>query len=158
MNDIKGSVGLYIIGGSPTIEYLDLIKKYNLRNVHFIDFQSKKALNNYYLVADIFILPTREDIWGLVINEAMAAGLPVITTNKCVAGLELIEDGKNGFIIPVDNAIELSKKITILVKSKELREQMGKISLEIIKNFTIEKMVERHLDILKSLMSSNIKG
>ena len=46
-------------------------------------------------------MPTREDIWGLVINEALAYGLPTITTERCVAGLELIEDGVNGLLVPV---------------------------------------------------------
>ena len=55
--------------------------------------------------------PTREDIWGLVINEALAAGLPVITTNRCGAGLELIKNNENGFLVNVEDIDELYEKI-----------------------------------------------
>ena len=82
----------------------------NLNNVHFIDFKNKDTLKEYYHVADVFVLPTREDIWGLVINEALAYGLPVITTDKCMAGLEMIENGKNGYIIPVNDVKKIYLK------------------------------------------------
>ena len=50
----------------------------------------------YYQAADMLVFPTREDIWGLVINEAMANGLPTVSTDKCVAALEMIKQGENG--------------------------------------------------------------
>ena len=104
-------VALIIIGGSPTEEYLKIIKDYNLKNVYFIEFQKKSVLAQYFKAADLFVLPTREDIWGLVINEAMGYGLPVITTENCVAGIELIEDGINGYIVPNEDVKELSEKM-----------------------------------------------
>ena len=54
------------------------------------------------MASDLFVLPTREDIWGLVINEAMSFGLPIITTRKCIAGTELITDGENGYLLEAD--------------------------------------------------------
>lgn len=92
-------------------------KKLKLTNVHFIDFMPKKELADYYRAADIFVLPTREDIWGLVINEAMAYGLPVVTTEKCVAGVEMVCEGHNGYIVPVENTDALKKAILKTLKS-----------------------------------------
>ena len=63
------------------------------------------------MAADAFVLPTREDIWGLVINEAMAYGLPVVTTDRCNAGLELIKNNVNGYVVHVDDKGELAKKL-----------------------------------------------
>lgn len=139
---------LYIIGAQPTTEYIELKQALNLENVHFEGFKTKAELQQYYQAADLFILPTREDIWGLVINEAMANGLPIITTDKCVAGLELIKDGENGYIIPAENQTELTKRIKEILSDETLREKMAKNSLERIKNYTVENMAIEHAKVL----------
>ena len=64
----------------------DEARENDLTNVHFVGFKTKEQLEDYYRAADLFVLPTREDIWGLVVAEAMAYGLGVITTNRCNAG------------------------------------------------------------------------
>ena len=141
--------GIYIIGGKATEEYILLKKKMNLNNVHFIDFKNKDTLKEYYHVADVFVLPTREDIWGLVINEALAYGLPVITTDKCMAGLEMIENGKNGYIIPVNDVKKLSEKLTFILSEKDFYEEMRKGCLKTAEAYTIEKMSEAYEKILQ---------
>ena len=117
--------------------------------VHYF-FKTKEELKCYYQAADLFVFPTREDIWGLVVNEAMANGLPVITTDKCVAGLELIRDGENGYIVPVENVDILAGKITVLLQNDSLRKIMAQKSLEYIKRYTIENMAVAHLKIIRS--------
>ena len=107
----------------------------------------KEKLVQYYKAADLFALPTREDIWGLVINEAMAYGLPVITTDKCVAGLELVEDGVNGYIIPTEDSEILADRIQKVLQKDTA--QMGARSLEKIRNYTIENMVKAHIQIFE---------
>ena len=96
--NLDSGIGIYIVGGETTDEYRKLREELGLRNVHFLGFQKKDRLALLYKAADLFVLPTREDIWGLVINEALAYGLPTITTDRCVAGLELIENGVNGYV------------------------------------------------------------
>lgn len=150
-NDISKDVGIYIIGGQPTEYYLNLKQELNLTNVHFVDFKTKDKLRDYFKMADLFVLPTREDIWGLVINEAMAFGLPIITTDRCVAGLELVVDNSNGYIISVEDQEMLSQKINYILNDDLLRENMGRRSLENIKNYTIENMASRHIEVLEGL-------
>ncbi len=140
-----------IIGGKETKEYGAILKEYNITNVIFKEFQVKEELEKYFLAADVFVLPTREDIWGLVINEAMAYGLPIITTNKCVAGLELINDYENGFLISIDNETILSDRMMEIIHNKELRRNMGENNLIKIRNYTIEEMAKRHMEVLKEL-------
>lgn len=140
---------LYIIGAEPTNEYLDIKEKMQLENVYFEGFKRKEELWRYYQAADLFVFPTREDIWGLVVNEAMANGLPVITTDKCVAGLELIKDGENGYIIPTGNADELAKRINELLRDDWLLEKMAKNNLQKIRRYTVENMANVHASILK---------
>lgn len=140
---------LYIIGAEPTAEYIELKKNLMLDNVHFEGFKTKEELKQYYQAADLFVLPTREDIWGLVVNEAMANGLPVLTTDKCVAGLELIEDGINGYIVPVEDERMLAERITAMLENNSLRNTMTEKSLKKIRDYTVENMVRAHLDVLK---------
>ena len=126
--DLDPETGIYFVGGEAKEEYWKLREELGLKNVHFLGFQKKVRLAQYYKAADVFVLPTREDIWGLVINEALAYGLPTITTDRCVAGLELIEDGINGYVVPVEDADALAEKIQAVLASD--LEQMGKAALE----------------------------
>lgn len=145
---ISENIGVYIVGGNPTQEFMNLRESLGSNNIHFLDFKTKEELSEYYRAANIFVLPTREDIWGLVINEAMANGLPVITTEKCIAGLELITEGVNGYIIPINNSELLAKKINMCFSDKINLREMGKESLNKIRNYTIENMAEITIDIL----------
>lgn len=146
---LDNRIGVYIVGGKPTAEYLELKRKWNLQNVHFLDFMSKDKLEKYYRTADIFVLPTREDIWGLVVNEALAKGLPVITTNKCIAGLELVEDGKNGYIVKSEDIDDFVEKISKFIESDVLLERCAEGALNTAKQYTIEKMAERHMEVFR---------
>lgn len=154
---IDKNVGTYFIGGNPNKEYIELQEELGLSNVHFIEFMEKDKLADYYMAADIFVLPTREDIWGLVINEAMAYGLPVITTDKCIAGLELIKDNENGYVVKSEDADELAKRIMKVITNEELINNFSNNNLEKIKEYTIEKMALRHFDILKDFKDNYIK-
>ena len=146
--DISPDTGIYIVGGEATAEYLKLREDLGLKNVHFLGFQKKERLAQFYKAADLFVLPTREDIWGLVINEAMAYGLPVITTERCVAGLELIANGVNGYVVPVEDTAVLAEKIDAVLAAD--LQQMGLASLQNIKPYSLENMAKTHAEILES--------
>ena len=154
VRNIKKDVGVYIVGGKPTKEYQELKEIYGLNNLKFIDFQSKDDIVYYYAVADVFVLPTRNDVWGLVINEAMSFALPVITTDKCIAGLELVDD-ENGRIIPVNDIKCLSIAINSILNSNNI-EEMGKKSLDRIRKYTIENMAYIHYEILTKINSGGV--
>lgn len=145
-SNVSNDVIFYIVGGKPTEEYKKIINNLNLKNVRFLDFMQKNILFKYYQIADLFVLPTREDIWGLVINEAMANGLPIITTNKCVAGEELIN--QNGILIESEDVESLSNNINKILFDDLLQKEYANNSLQIIRNFTIENMASRIYQIL----------
>lgn len=138
---------IYIVGGEPTEEYHQLSRDLGLTNVQFVGFMKKERLLQYYQASDLFVLPTREDIWGLVINEAMAFGLPVVTTDRCVAGLELVEDGVNGYIVPVGDEEALAEKMNEILAGDAAG--MGAASLEKIRSYTLETMVQVHEAIFR---------
>ena len=117
--------------------------------IKFCGFKPFDEIKNMMNDADVFVLPTREDIWGLVINEAMAFGDAIITTNRCIAGLELIENGKNGFMVDVDNVDALANAMKTIITNKNMLQLMQLNSLLKIKDYTIEQMVEDHLAVFQ---------
>ena len=145
---IPKSAGIYLVGGEPTQEYIRLKEELGLDNVHFLGFQSKDTLAKYYRAADVFVLPTREDIWGLVVNEAMAYGLPVITTDRCVAGVELVEEGVSGYIVPVGDETALADKMNAILHQDLAA--FGRAALERVRPYTIENMAKVHADIFEN--------
>ncbi len=147
---IGESVEFYIIGGEPSVENKRYKETHNLSNVHFVDFLGKDELREYYNAADLFVLMTRGDTWGLVINEAMANGLPVITTKRCVAGVELIKDGENGYIIDVDDIEALVSKVLMLRDNKDLCRQMSLANINKMQTNTIDQIAKEHIQVLEN--------
>ena len=156
VKELPKNIGIYFVGGEPTEEYIKLCEDNNLSNAHFLGFKTPNELKSYYQAADFFVLPTRSDVWGLVINEAMAQGLPVVTTDKCVAGLELVKNGKNGYIVPVDNIEALTNAVSELIScSEEEYKSMSEYSLQLIKGYTFENMAKVHMGIFEEYIKDN---
>lgn len=136
---------LIIIGGSTDENYENIIRENDIHNVYFREFMSSEELGKYYQMADVFVLPTREEVWGLVINEAMAYGCPIITTDNCMAGKELIENSVNGYIVPVEDVQQLNNRIRQLIEDGQVRYRMAQNNLLKSKKYTIEKMILAHM-------------
>lgn len=157
-SNIDKSTGIYIIGGSPTDEYLKMKKDLSMDNLHFIGFQNKSDILNWYKLADLFVLPTREDIWGLVINEAMSQGTPVITTTKCLAGLELLKENTHDCIVEVEDKRGLLEATNNILNLKnEQKNQLKKEMLKIVSFYSIENMAEKHFNIFKTIVLDKSK-
>ena len=98
----------------------------------YLDGAGKTA---YYAAADIFAFPTLHDPWGLVVNEAMAFGLPVVATDAAGCVHDLV--GDNGLVVPPGNAEELAGALARLLADEALRARMGQRSREIIADYTV---------------------
>jgi len=145
-------VSLVIIGEGPLkSNYMQYIKEKNIKNIIIKDFLQKEELINYYKISDIFIFPTRYDIWGLVINEAMEFGLPIISSDMAGAPYDLVRDGENGYIFKAGDIDELKSKIELLIKDETKRKIFSQKSLEIIKTYTIENMTKKYLEVIKRI-------
>ncbi len=146
---MENTVGIYMVGGEPTPEILQKWEKRKLPRVHFVGFRKKEELKKYYRAADVLAMPTREDIWGLVVNEAMACGLPVVSTDRCVAARELVEDGVNGYLVPAEDPAALAKKLGQVLSGDSIA--MGRASLEKIRPYTVENMALAHAELFEHL-------
>ena len=153
------SVGFYIIGdqprdSSPTeSDSMVRMNEYaHSEHLHFISFKKREELKQYYRAADLFVHPCREDIWGLVVNEALSCGLPVISTEKCNAALELVKDGINGCILPVEDSDALADAIHAYLLRLDTAEykDLTWAALGSVKDYTIEKMAERHMEVFSN--------
>lgn len=150
---------LLLIGGGPEYDaYKEIIVNEGLENVLLERFHAKEELLKYYKASDVFVHPTSYDVWGLVINEAMACGLPVVVSDYCVAGLELIHNGQNGYLVEMGNEDKLCNRVMGIMHDNQLRYEMGKYSLQIIKDYTIENMANIHIDVCKEIMEKSEKS
>lgn len=145
------NVQLLIIGGGPLKkDYLECIKQRNIKNIYILDYLDHSKILEYYKASDYFILPTLEDIWGLVINEAMAYGLPVITTDKCIAGLELLKKSNGGIIVKSASSLELQNGIKEILKKNY--NEMSLSNLNCIRDYTYESVAQSHIQVINEII------
>lgn len=94
------------------------------QNVQAVGPKTGSDLADEYANADVFVLPSVEDGWGLVTNEAMNAGLPVVVTENC-GSAEIVEHGVNGFVVPARDTDALAARLALLLSDADLRARMG---------------------------------
>ena len=146
-------VGLIFIGeGKLKRELKEYTKKKKIKNIYFLGFKSQSELPKYYAIADIFVLPSGiGETWGLVVNEAMCFGLPIIVSNMVGCSKDLVKHNKNGYIFKVGNIDELSKYLHILVKNHKLRKKFGEYSFKLIKKYNYIILAKKIIEALQSL-------
>lgn len=148
---VTPKVNYYIIGGKPPQQYTDMVRDLGLSNVYFLDFMPKDKVFEYLKASDIFVLPTRSDVWGLVVNEAMACGLPVVSTDMCIAATEMVENGQNGFIVESEDYKGIANSITDIFSSD--LERMSDNALQTARKYTIETMTQTHIDFFQTIVN-----
>ena len=154
---IRHDIGVYCLGGRPSEELIAQVNEANLKNVHFLDFIPPEKVLTEMRLADVLVFPTRYDIWGLVVNEALSQGTPVISTDKSVAALELIKNNYNGKIIKSENAKELAEALNCVFSNVNALNEMSSRCVESVSDYSIENMAEIYYNnILKFIESRKI--
>ncbi len=139
-----GSLSLVLVGDGPEAGALrqQAAAKGVMDHVVFVGLKDTREIGSYYAFADWFILPSLLEPWGLVVNEAMAAGLPVIVSDRCGCSDDLVESGKNGYSFnPLQlNAAREDSLLGVLLRTCEIteaqREAMAQRSREIISRYS----------------------
>lgn len=113
-----------------------------LANVRFAGFQNQSALPRYFQLADVFVLPSRHEPWGLIVNEAMAAGCPVIVSSDVGSGPDLVTDGVEGYIYPVGDIAALATALSRVLNSPEAASTMGEAARRRIAVWSFEEDIQ----------------
>jgi glycosyltransferase involved in cell wall biosynthesis len=106
--------------------------------VRFEGPKDRDELVEHYAAADVFVLPSRSEPWGMVLNEAAAAALPLVATEESGAALELVEVGANGFRFAAGDVSALRAALERLAADSGLRARFGARSQELVRRFTPE--------------------
>lgn len=133
---------------------LDPLPKQIRETIDFAGFQSPDALPEFFARADVFLLPSRHDGWGVVVNQALGAGLPVITTEAVGAAHDLVECGVNGIIVPAGTTPPLADALIKLGTDTDLRKRMSEESIRIGQQLTTEAGARSLLSILSKVLET----
>jgi D-inositol-3-phosphate glycosyltransferase len=163
--DLEKNLCLAVIGGdladrdgneSEEFQTLNRLRdEYGLGEmVTFLGKQSQDTLPYYYSAAEMVIMPSHYESFGMVALEAMACGTPVIAS--LVGGLiHLVEDGVTGYHVPVDDPVALSERISSLLQDKNLRYRMGHDAFAFAKKFDWNNISERIIQIYRELLDAS---
>lgn len=137
---------LLLVGGGPLKATLENSIKHPDK-VQLLDWLSYEALPLLYGQASCFILPSKFEPWGLVVNEAMAAGLPVVVSSACGCAPDLV-DTSNGWIFDPEDTKDLVNTLdTIARESEKSLRQMGKNSQQKIQRFSVKNWARQFIDL-----------
>lgn len=143
---------LILLGsGEMRTQYEVIVSQNKMSNVIMPGYVDKQKLLEYMIAGDVLVFPTERDVWGLVVNEAMSRALPVITTDQCIAGRELVKDQYNGYIYHSGDCDAMKEIIAKVLNDDNGRRSMAEHAFESIKHYTYENIVKAHLEALEYL-------
>lgn len=146
------TIGLFLVGSGPMEGQLRaLCHSEGARNVFFEGYKQQVELPRYYALADALVLPSTTEVWGLVVNEALASGLYVLCSNRAGAAYDLIEDGWNGRTFDphdVDQLVELIRETKGRIQ--EIRGRRDAISEHACRVFNIERSAKAFLEAIRA--------
>lgn len=121
------------------------------RKIRYLGFQPPEQLARFFGEADVFVLPSRYDGWGVVINQALAAGMPIICSDQVGAGAELVVNGENGLVVPAGDPIRLQEAMEWFVKNPGAIQPFGSSSRSKARNLTPHRGAEEWMYVFESL-------
>jgi glycosyltransferase involved in cell wall biosynthesis len=155
-SSLRSEVGLVFAGDGVSRQALtETAKRISPGTVVFPGFAQRDDLAGLYALADVLVLPTHSDPWGLVVNEAMACGLPIIVTDVAGCSADLVENGWSGYVVPAQDSTKLSFAMNSMLTNSGLRQQMGTHSLERIRNYSPEACAD---GLAKAAISSHTEA
>ena len=117
---------IVVVGdGTERAALMEYVREKRLDHVRFVGFKNQSELPAYYDLCDIFVLPSDTEPWGLIVNEVMNAGKPVVVSDAVGAARDLVPDGRSGCVFPVGDVAALAARLRTLISQPDLRRRMG---------------------------------
>ena len=120
-------------------------------SVHVFGFQNRNQIAKFYAISDVLVLPSVRETWGIVVNEAMCFGLPVIVSRQVGAGIDLVVDGVNGYSVETDGESLVGRMSQFCKLSQEERSQMGIRSVDTINKWSTRDLAESLFQYIDSV-------
>jgi len=133
--------GLLIVGDGACRDLVEHAAAKDTR-IHYVGRRDFEGVVEAFAVADVAVVPSTFEPWGLVVNEAMAAGLPVIASDRVGAVDDLVVGGRNGVLFGSGDAQQLGKKMRMLANSQQQRDSMGNAAIEMISGWDLSAEAE----------------
>jgi glycosyltransferase involved in cell wall biosynthesis len=140
---------LVLVGSGPLEHTLRQEASQRGLKVVFTGFCQREELAKYYRASDIFVLPSQSEPWGLVVNEAMEFGLPLILSSHVGCVPSLLKEGENGMMFSSGDEKTLAVCIGRLAREENLRRRMGEASTRIVQNHSLDHWCEAVLSAIK---------
>ena len=146
---------LVFLGKGPNLnKFRDLAEQLGvIAQVEFMGAQ--KDVASYYNKASLFVFTSEHEGFPNALLEALYFGIPSISTNCPHGPSDMIQDGKNGFLVPVDDEDTLAQKIQILIESEKLQQKFSNAALESTKKYEMETIAVKWLEVIKSVTTKN---
>lgn len=154
LSKVQGEYQLYLAGeGSEKESIRELAKELNLTDkICFLGQLSREELLRQYADSDLFVLPTREDCFALVILEAMCSGLPVICSKYADGAYDLIEEGKNGFIVDPYDTDRFAEVIERLLADQCFKKELQQHSETFVEKFRFKNVAKGYMEAIESVL------
>lgn len=143
---------LFVGAGSEEEPVRAAAQKTDLVEAHFHGFALQKDLPALYRSARVFLFPTQWDPWGVVANEACAAGLPVVASPHAGAAGELVLDGENGFVCELD-VQKWADRVSELLRNKEMWTKFSRRSLAHVREYSYDSAAHGLVDACRFALS-----
>ena len=140
---------IFVGDGEQRFELEQRAHQTGWNSIRFVGFKNQTELPAYFVLCDVFVLVSEREPWGLIVNEVMNAGRPVIVSNEVGAGKDLVYDGENGYIVPTGNRDALRDRLLQITSNPDTAAQMGRASLLRIDNWSFKEDYTGLLDALK---------
>jgi glycosyltransferase involved in cell wall biosynthesis len=153
---LKRGIRFHVVmvgSGEMAAELVDLAGRLGLDNIRFNGFANQNNIPQIYGASDVFVLPSENEPWGLAVNEAMCAGLPIVASAEIGCAADLVRAGVNGQTFAAGDVEALASALHPILADGETRRRMGEASREIISRWSF---AECAAGLLAALVRSGV--